>query len=579
MRRIIHTLRGRFIVLFLMTVLPVLLMILAANAYMTRLTRSQLLSANEAVLASYTAQLSSTLDAMRAGLVNAAVMDATFDSMQYLPEGNERLSARVAIYNRLKNCILQYPLLHMAFAYSSYSEDFLTYEQEDLSFAQKQEIRASVRAWLDDPAGAGTSSWALQMWDGTAYLVYLYHWGDTYIGGVVQAADTLEIPLPTAQGWFAGLFCQEELVAQTPGLDALALAEPLGCSSGYLESGSGECLAVAAGIQGAPYTILAVSRTADLLQKMPAYQGALLGAGIFCALLFPTMFSLLSSTLVRPVQELVRVMNAVSDGNLQARVDPGRMAGLEEFILIGGTFNRSVEQVQSLTRQIYQKELERQKAQLHTLQMQVSPHFLMNSLNIIYTASLAQKNASVQEMCTYLSRYFRYSMQIERERVRLEEEAKFTEDYLHIQELRFENRFEYSIQVPPFLKDALVPCMALKTFVENSVKYAVGAQSYVQLTIQAQLENVEQGGLLHLVIEDTGPGYPAQMLQYQGGTPPYNTTEHTGLWNMMERMHLLYGDAARITLGQRPGGGAKTELVLPLQKEKEGEENVPGVVD
>lgn len=579
MKRLLHTLQGRYIVLFLMTVLPVLGMLLAANAYMTRLTRSQLLAANEAVLGNYTAQLASTLEAMRISLADVVTMDHTFDLMQYLSDGNERTSARVAVYNRLKTRVTQYPLLDMAFAYSSYSGDFLTYEKDTLSFAQKERLRTQARTWLGESGASGR--WELVQWGDTDYLVYLYHWEDAYVGGAIPAAALLEVPFAAGQdGAPAGLLCQGELVAQTPGLTALGLQFPLDGVSQYAAASTGEYMVVAAPVDGTDCTVLAATCAAEVIQAIPTYQVALLGTALFCMVLFQIVFILLRSSFVQPVQELVRVMSAVSDGDLQARVDTGKMARLQEFELIGRTFNRSVEQVQSLTGQIYEKELERQKARLHTLQMQINPHFLMNSLNIIYTASCAQKNESVQEMCTYLSRYFRYSMQTDGERVRLEEEVGFTRDYLHIQELRFEDRFEYDIHIPPFLKDALVPRMALKTFAENSIKYAVGAQRYTQLTIRARLQSAERGGRLHLILEDTGPGYPDAMLTGESPDPaPRDTAAHTGIWNMRERLRLLYGGDAQLILGRRPGGGARTELVLPLQTDKEGKNDGTSIAD
>lgn len=575
MKKLMHTLQGRYIVMFVATVLPVLGLLMGINLYLNSLARSQLLQGSEAVLNSYAAQQAATLEAMRGSLADVATADSEFDSMQYLPEGNERIRAQVNIYNRLRSRVAQYGLLRIAFAYSGYSGGFLSYEGERLSFAEKESLRAAGRAWVQQAAQQRAGGWELREWEGTQYLVYLFHSGDTFVGGAVQAADVLHQAPAADAGGGALLYRQGEAVAGF-GEVAAALPGDMAPVSQYVRAGGEELLAAAAAL-GDGYTIVTLVPAQGLLRVPPVPQMAFILISVFCFLLFPAVFLISSYTFVRPVKNIVQTMSAVSEGDLKARVDTSKMAGLEEFSIIGDTFNRSVEQVQRLTGEIYEKELDRRKAQLRSLRMQINPHFLMNSLNIIFTASRAQNSDTVQRMCTYLSRYFRYSMNVDRDLVPLADEAAFTDDYLHIQELRFENRFEYDILIPPFLKSALVPPMVLKTFAENSIKYAVGTRSYVQLFLKARLVSENGKAFLELVAEDTGPGYPQWMLDGAGGGA-YDTEKHTGVWNIHERLRLLYGGEAQISFGTRQGGGARTVVLLPMQTERGGERDDPDLI-
>jgi len=574
MRKAFRTLSSRFLSLVILTTVLMLGLLLIANSFLISLTRQQVLQTRESVLQNYTTQLAATLQAIQNGLMGIYIADNTFDLMQYLPNGNERLIARTSINNRLLMLPTLYPVLDTVFIYSSYSEDYLNRTVGNYHFSERDAIQAASRLWIQETASAGISQWQYHSVGDQSLLVYVYHNGDAYVGGIINLGSLMEkLPFPISTTDDSMFFYQDDrLIFATADWSASSQLAPV---SQYLKINSKKYLAAAAIIAKTDYKILSLTPETLLIYN-PLSNYGLVTLLIGCStLLFIAISVIMRRTFVRPVLHLVRTMNKVSEGDLQTRVDLDDYQKIEDYRIIGEAFNRSMDQSQLLTKKIYEKELDEQKLHLRNLQMQITPHFVVNTLNMIYSASVARKNDIVEEMCTYLSRYFHYFTEANRELVQLQEEANYTENFLHIQEHRFNNRFEYDIQIPAYLQKALIPTMVLKTFAENSIKYAVSPKKYTRLTIAARMISLEKSALLELSIADNGPGYPAEMIRSltEQGTPGYDTSQHTGIWNMMERMKLLYGEQARITFSDREGGGAYTQIVLPLNIEQ-GEEKI-----
>ena len=130
-------------------------------------------------------------------------------------------------------------------------------------------------------------------------------------------------------------------------------------------------------------------------------------------------------------------------------------------------------------------------SQLRNLQMQINPHFLGNCFNAVYNASLTGDFEQVLALTTYLNRYFRFMAQVENDFVLLEEELRFTDDFLSIQKLRFGDAFSYTISVPAFLRQARIPPSVIKSFAENAVKYARNMSREAKIDIRASMRNRE----------------------------------------------------------------------------------------
>ncbi len=179
------------------------------------------------------------------------------------------------------------------------------------------------------------------------------------------------------------------------------------------------------------------------------------------------------------------------------------------------------------------RSISQREAQLNALQAQINPHFLFNSLNSLRGLILENPSAA-QDAVTRLSQLMRYSLtQSRRRTVPLSEELDAIRDYLAIEKMRFEERLEIDWQIEANLDNIEVPPMCLQTLVENALKHGLGK-------VQICASKTPTG----LKLEVTNPGSLAPTEAHSTGT---------GLANVRERLYLLRGPKAKLTLNELSG--------------------------
>ena len=204
-------------------------------------------------------------------------------------------------------------------------------------------------------------------------------------------------------------------------------------------------------------------------------------------------------------------------------------------------------------RELRAAELEKRLAQarLQTLQMQLNPHFLFNSLHAI--SALVHKDADLaDQMITRLSDLLRYALEsTDAQEVPLRQELDFVRRYLEIEQTRFGDRLAVRLEIAPETLDALVPNLLLQPLVENAIRHGIEPRAKPgQIELRSRCEN----GQLKLEVRDNGVGL----------SPDRKLEEGVGLSNTRARLKQLYGDRHRFALSEGPDGGLAVCLELPF---------------
>lgn len=190
-------------------------------------------------------------------------------------------------------------------------------------------------------------------------------------------------------------------------------------------------------------------------------------------------------------------------------------------------------------------------AEIRALHYQINPHFLYNALNAIATLILDGRNAHAERMVLRLSDFFRSSLTRDPlAEVRLADEVAHQRLYLELEELRYPDCLEISVDIPPELAEAEVPSLILQPLVENAVKHGVhapGQQTRIDITARAE------GDSLLLQVTDNGPG--------GGGAAGTGV----GIANVRRRLEARFGRRAGIEAGPHPGRGYVAAITLPLR--------------
>ncbi len=196
-------------------------------------------------------------------------------------------------------------------------------------------------------------------------------------------------------------------------------------------------------------------------------------------------------------------------------------------------------------------ELQRQAldAQLRSLQAQIEPHFLFNTLaNVVSLIDSAPDNA--RRMLERLIDLLRASLAASRsERTTLAQETALITAYLDILRIRMGERLSYRIDVPPELMSAHIPPLSLQPLVENSVKHG--------------LEPKLEGGRVHLTARSSGDALLLDVEDDGLGFPP-NAAGGVGLSNLRERIASIYGGRGQLVV-ETLARGTRVRMTIPLQ--------------
>ena len=188
------------------------------------------------------------------------------------------------------------------------------------------------------------------------------------------------------------------------------------------------------------------------------------------------------------------------------------------------------------------------EAQLQTLQAQVEPHFLFNTLAAVEHLAETDPPRAVT-MLRHLIAFLRGSLPDMREQsTSLGREADLCRSYLAIMQIRMEDRLAVSIDIPESLRGLSFPPMMLQSLVENAVKHGLEPKPEGgAIAISARL----QYGRLRVTVADTGLGIAS------------NAPPGIGLGNIRDRLKRLYGNSAALVLAPNAPAGAHITIEIP----------------
>src|ERR1035438_2604509 len=196
-------------------------------------------------------------------------------------------------------------------------------------------------------------------------------------------------------------------------------------------------------------------------------------------------------------------------------------------------------------------------ARMEALQNQINPHFLFNTLNSI--SSLVRFDPdTAREVISKLATILRRLLNNTDSFVPLREEVEFIDNYLDIEVVRFGNdKLRVVKELAPESLDVMVPSMLLQPLVENSIKH--GLSSKVEggsIHLRSRLSD----SVLVIEVEDDGVGMvPTQTQEAESARGA-----GIGMANISERLQVLYGDTARMTIDSHAGKGTLVRIRLPL---------------
>ncbi len=264
-----------------------------------------------------------------------------------------------------------------------------------------------------------------------------------------------------------------------------------------------------------------------------------------------------------------------SSGNLDARASPALM---EEMSDLTNDVNVMAEQMGNLIEQNRKEQENLKKAELRTLQAQVNPHFLYNTLDTIVWAAETGKDKEVVVLTKSLSDFFRSSLSSGQDWVTVEQEIRHLNGYLSIQKIRYRDILNYKVEIEDGMENCVMLKLLLQPLVENAlyhgIKFRRGGGNIL-------VKGWQENGRLNFMVQDTGIGMTKEQLEEvlsameSGRIRRRDPNEPEagggfGLYNVDQRIRLYYAQekGLEIESGQ---SGTTVHFSVPVHQ---GEEQV-----
>ena len=283
-----------------------------------------------------------------------------------------------------------------------------------------------------------------------------------------------------------------------------------------------------------------------------------------CLLLSIPLMIFLSFYLTLPLKKLLSSMKRFQKGNFQERIE---IRNRDEIGDLSRGYNSMVANIKQLIDDSYILQIKEKEAEFNALQAQINPHFLYNTLEMIYWEAESAKQTHIGEMVISLSKLFRLSLNKGNNYTSLAKEKEFIENYLILQKMRFKDDLNYSIEIEDNILNFSVLKLILQPFVENAILHGFGKK---RGKVTILIQGMRQKDHLVFKIEDDGIGMDPVMLQKIAVTEQEHSKDTSqepdgyAIKNINKRLALYYKDNYQLKFSSELGKGTTVEIHIPF---------------
>lgn len=273
---------------------------------------------------------------------------------------------------------------------------------------------------------------------------------------------------------------------------------------------------------------------------------------LLSSLLLSILLKMICGSMTRTLQMVLDGMKQLGDGKFMLCIPETEDYDMKMLV---NKFNEMDTRIHTLIVENYEIKLKEKEAQIMALNMQMNPHFLYNTLNTINMMAIEKGNLEISDALVRLAQMLQRTLQIQGDRWTVREELKNLDCYLYIMQLRYENAFRVEVDIQDEILETGVPFFMLQPLVENSVIHG--------------FEEMEAGGIIKItgtkgkngkrnfVVWDNGKGIEHLGEGLDDGI------EHRGLYNLKNRLKLMYGEDYFMKVGSNFPNGTVVYIVLP----------------
>lgn len=270
----------------------------------------------------------------------------------------------------------------------------------------------------------------------------------------------------------------------------------------------------------------------------------------------------ISSRITNPIQELEKSVNAIEEGELDTEVYTG---GSYEIRHLGRSIGEMAKRIKTLMQDIVAEHESKRKSEFDTLQSQINPHFLYNTLDIIVWMIENEQKQEAVKVVTALARFFRISLSKGKNIIPVSDELEHVRNYLMIQQMRFKNKFTYVIEAEEDVMGLSCLKLLLQPLVENAIYHGM---EFMDGDGEIHVRVYREEDDLWFWISDNGLGMTGEQVEGLLSEKPHVSSRRgsgIGVKNVNERIKLYFGEAYGLAIESEPDEGTVIRIHLPAE--------------
>ncbi|MCI7383910.1 MAG: histidine kinase [Hungatella hathewayi] len=260
-------------------------------------------------------------------------------------------------------------------------------------------------------------------------------------------------------------------------------------------------------LRNAPFTILFEKPKNVLMEPLDQFN-RLMFLGMLLILVTAIVTEIL---IVRKLSKpLIELNHSIKNISLEHfRMDIAGYESSDELVQIKNAFNAVLSRMKESVEQQYAAETNELKSHLFALQSQMNPHFLYNILAIISMESQADGNRKVENICSRLCKMLRFTSSMEDGFCTMEREVENAVNYMELMKERYEDLFEYEVQMDPALSSVRIPKLMIQPICENCFQHSFKNTDPVW---RIRLAVYGESGKWFIRVQDNGTGFAEEYL-------------------------------------------------------------------
>lgn len=287
-------------------------------------------------------------------------------------------------------------------------------------------------------------------------------------------------------------------------------------------------------------------------------------AGLICVLLAVLSSIYLSRSISMPLVKLSKSIKKMGLGDFNVTLVP---KGNDEVGVLSSRFNIMAKQISELIDQVYEEQKKKRQYELLALQAQIHPHFLYNTLDSVCSLVQMNRNEDAFQMVKALARFYRIVLSKGKNIISIREELQIAENYLMIQKFRYQDKFDYNINVDPQLLNNQVISLSIQPILENCLYHGI---RNIRRKGWIAIEGYQEGETVVLSVSDDGVGMSeADIAIIFANEETLSGQRSFGIRSVSDRIKLYFGQEYGIRIFSTIGHGTRVEIILPVFQKME----------